>query len=134
MKRLLALFIAVLLVSACSGTNFKMDTKEITKIVDPYMDESITKIPLEDRGWSNSKRKFYVENSYIQSLLKKWEITAFVNKYPTMGLSKEMVGYMYGRPNRNINDSTWVYLNKRKRAVLVLKFNDNGQLIDYKNN
>ena len=132
MKRIFMLLTAMSLF-ACSTSKINHYATVKIKIEDPYLNKDVYTIPLEDRGWTDSKRKFYVENDYIQKTLKPWEITAFVKKYVTMGLSKELIAYMYGEPNRNVNDSTWYYLNKQGHNVLMVKFNHNDDVMDFVN-
>jgi len=123
MKIFLTTLLVLILCTSC--------TENFTHIhVDPYMDNAVPKIPLEDRGWTKHKREFFVKTEYGKKL-SQWEQNALINKIVTMGLNKNLLQYMYGYPNRNINDTMWVYLGENERVLLEVKLNHLGQVYDY---
>lgn len=118
MKYFLSLFIAVSIFLFCNKT-----------FVDNSPESPMNWVkhePLSKRGWSLEKREF-IEKRYKDS--QEWLIRAFLEKRPTMGMPKEMIVFMYGNPNKNVNDTLWYYLDEDNIALLIVKFNYNNQVI-----
>jgi hypothetical protein len=99
--------------------------------IDTTIDNTVSRVPLSLRGWSDDKRLGYIDikknqySSYVKD--------AFTEKRVTPGITKELIVFMYGYPNKNVGDTLWFYLDYKNNVLLKLKFNYNDQVVDYYN-
>lgn len=109
----------------------KQSPERSTKV--EMVDERISRQSLDERGWSEDRRKFFMETDYSK-YVPDWMQKTFIAKDATMGLAgmtRDLIVYMYGEPNKSKGDSVWSYIGEHYQNLLVLKFNSNNQVIEW---
>lgn len=132
MKTIFKLITSITLVFCITFFMFCYNPKStINNDIDTTIDNTVSRVPLLLRGWSDDKRLGYIDikKSQYSSYVKD----AFIEKRVTPGITKELIVFMYGYPNKNVGDTLWFYLDYKNNVLLKLKFNYNDQVVDYYN-
>lgn len=128
MKYLIIIMLFVLISCSLQQQIALQDEQEVgTSVI--YIDESITRVPLEQRGWSKDKRKFYMDAQ--KAKFQDYIVELFIEQRITPGFPKYLVEYMYGYPNKTMGDTIWAYIDSSYVTLLELKFNADGVVYDY---
>lgn len=78
---------------------------------------------LFQRGWDLKKRVEYIERN--EDKYSEREIYAFKNNNIELGLPKELLTKMIGKPDKKkSNDSLWIYTYQDTVTLLKIEFKD----------